>query len=327
MALTDITGVFSRYFVVGFFMPAYVSLVSLWLAASSEFIPDELERHSEATQLLILGGVALVAGLTLSGVSYYVTRLFEGYPLERASAWPVLGWLHKAVLTLQLRRFHRLLAIRDDQNSPPKDRQRAARTLDRFFPHRPEALLPTRVGNAIRAFEWHSNVRWGLDGVTIWPRIEALLTAEQRELQVDAKINFYVFINAALGGLVVGACLVIDAAINGSPSAAGWLLYLIPFLSSYVLYRASIGPATDWGDNVRASVDLHRLEVYEKLGVRAPTSFTDERKLAVRVNQALLYGHPLLSDDLWRQNEDEEPDETAEGGLLTCLKNCLTKGE
>jgi hypothetical protein len=98
MALTDITGVFSRYFVVGFFMPAFVSLFCLWLAASSEFIPDEFERHSEATELLILGGFALVAGLVLSGVSYYVIRLFEGYPLDRASAWPVLGWLHRAVL-------------------------------------------------------------------------------------------------------------------------------------------------------------------------------------------------------------------------------------
>jgi hypothetical protein len=34
MALTAITGVFSRYFVVGFFLPAYVSLVALWLSAS-----------------------------------------------------------------------------------------------------------------------------------------------------------------------------------------------------------------------------------------------------------------------------------------------------
>src|SRR5205085_11281753 len=61
-----------------------------------------------------------------------------------------------------------------------------------------------------------------------------------------------------------------------------------------------LGRATEWGDNVRSSFDLHRLQIYEKLGVRAPTSFSDERSLAVRVNQALLYGHPLLTDDLWR---------------------------
>jgi hypothetical protein len=63
MGLTDITGVFSRYFVVGFFLPAFITLVALWLSASSELVPDALGSHSQGTQLLILGGVALVAGL------------------------------------------------------------------------------------------------------------------------------------------------------------------------------------------------------------------------------------------------------------------------
>lgn len=300
MALTDITGVFSRYFVVGFFLPAFVSLASLWLSASSQFVPNGLERHSEATQLAILGGVALIAGLVLSGVSYYITRLFEGYPLERVSNWPIAGRVYQSAVSFQRRRYERLRAIRDDKDRPSKDRQRAAWYLDRFFPNNPDALLPTRVGNAIRAFERHSNVRWGLDGVTIWPRIEALLSDHERELHVDSKINFYVFTNAAVGAMAVGACLIVDEAVNAPQPASHWPLYAIPFVLGYVLYRSAIGPATEWGDSVRSSVDLHRLEIYEKLGVRAPTSFSDERRVADSVNKALLYGHPLLSDDLWR---------------------------
>src|SRR2546428_11894918 len=134
MGLTDVTGVFSRYFVVGFFLPAYVSLVSLWLSASSTFVPNGLERHSEATQLAILGGVALVIGLALSGVSYYITRLFEGYPLERMSDWPIARTLYQAAVALQRTRYNRLLRIRDDKSMPSKERQRAAWYLDRFFP-------------------------------------------------------------------------------------------------------------------------------------------------------------------------------------------------
>ncbi|HEX3454157.1 MAG TPA: hypothetical protein VHS03_05990 [Gaiellaceae bacterium] len=89
MGLSDITGVFSRYFVVGFFLPAYVALLVLWLAASSEFVPDTLQNgHSQATQVLILGAAALIVALALSGLSYYVVRIYEGYPLERcAIAW------------------------------------------------------------------------------------------------------------------------------------------------------------------------------------------------------------------------------------------------
>jgi hypothetical protein len=70
MSFGDFTGVFSRDFVVGFFLPACAALFSLWLLVSSEFVPNALEQHSQATQLLILAGFAAVVALALSGVSY-----------------------------------------------------------------------------------------------------------------------------------------------------------------------------------------------------------------------------------------------------------------
>jgi hypothetical protein len=322
MALNDIPGVFSKYFVVGFFLPAFVAVFSLWLAASSAFVPNALDQYSQPTELLILGGVALVAGLALSGVSYYVTRFFEGYPLERLSRWPVARLVDRGALALQRRRYDRLLAIRRDKSRPDKDRIRALSHLDRFYPRR-EALLPTRLGNAIRAFERHSNKRWGLDGVTIWPRIEALLSADERELLEDSKINVYVFLNAAAGALVVGAFLVVDQAVNTPQPASFWPLYAVPFALAYVLYRLAVAPAADWGDYVRSSIDLHRLEIYEKLGVRRPASFTDERELAVKVNQMLLYGRPLLSDDLWRP--EQAGNEKAKAGSVPTLVVALRR--
>ena len=75
-------------------------------------------------------------------------------------------------------------------------------------------------------------------------------------------------------------CSVIDKGVNASRPASHWPLYTIPFVLGYILYRAAIGPAIDWGNSVRSSIDLHRLEIYEKLGVRAPISFSDERQLA-----------------------------------------------
>jgi hypothetical protein len=306
MGLTAITGVFSRYFVVGFFLPAYVALVSLWLCASAEFVPNDVDKYSVPAQLLFLGGVALVAGLALSGLSYYITRVFEGYPLERTANWPVVGLIYQGAIGVQRWRFGRLVAIRDDEKSSAREVQRAAWHLDRFYPEKAELLLPTRVGNAIRAFERHSNIRWGLDGVAIWPRIELLLSSDERELLVDAKINFYVFINAALGAALVGVSLIVDEAVYAPQPSSYWALYAIPFVVAYLLYRAAIGPASDWGDCVRSSYDLHRLEIYEKLGVRAPKSFSDERKLATKVNMVLLYGHPLLANKLWRPPSGSE---------------------
>jgi hypothetical protein len=143
--------------------------------------------------------------------------------------------------------------------------------------------------------------------VTLWPRIEGLLSSGERDVLTDSKTNFNVFVNAALGAAVVGGVLVVDAILHKPP--AYWPLYTIPFGVAYLLYRAAISPATEWGDSVRSAFDLHRLEIYPKLGVRTPQSFSDEREIATRVNQALLYGRPLLTDDLWsapKANEAEQ---------------------
>jgi hypothetical protein len=212
---------------------------------------------------------------------------------------PIVDLIPRAAIALQRRSYNQRLAVRDDLDRPDADRAGAAWVLDRFFPEDDDDLLPTRMGNAIRAFERHSNARWGLDGVTIWPRIDALLSGDESKQHVDAKIDLYVYMNGALGAFVIGVCLVVDKAVNVPQPASYWPLYAIPFVLGYVLYRAALAPATIWGDRVRASIDLHRLELYEKLGVRTPTSFSDERELAVRINMALLYGSPLR-DDLWR---------------------------
>jgi hypothetical protein len=154
------------------------------------------------------------------------------------------------------------------------------------------------MGNAIRAFEMHATTAWGLDGIGVWPRIEMLLTADERELHTDAKIDFNVFLNASVGVAGAGIVLLVDMGLNRPLD--WWLswLYLVPFVVAYAIYRRTTGAAARWGSEMRASVDLHRLELYDRLGVRAPSSFSDERRLADEINQMLLYGTPL-PDEVW----------------------------
>jgi hypothetical protein len=296
VGLSDITGVFSRYFIVGFFMPAYVALIALWLTASQGFIPDTLTSHAEGTQLVILGGVALVLALLLSGLNYPLTRWAEGYPLMRLRG-PVVKLVPTAAVTLQRWSYDRLADKLTSDKTSEGEKARAEWQLDQLFPKDKADLLPTRIGNAMRAYEQHSNNRWGLDGVTSWPRIQALLSDGERESLVDAKIDLYVFLNAAFLALGVAVCLVVDRLVH-KPATSAWL-YLIPFAVAYLLYRAAIGPAVRRGAYVRSGVDLHRLELYEKLGFRKPASLSEEKTIGERISQLLLYGDAELQQDWW----------------------------
>lgn len=116
---------------------------------------------------------------------------------------------------------------------------------------------------------------------------------------MDARADVYFFLNGVLGAIAVGVVWLADFEWRGYWMAA----YLIPVVAAYVLYRAAVGAAERWGTEQRASIDLHRFEVYEKLGVRRPISFTDERDtVAPAVNAFLLIGS-TLPDALYRQED------------------------
>jgi hypothetical protein len=305
MAAKDFTGVFSRYFIVGFFLPAFFVLVALSQFASSALLPSVYEQQKGQGAILVLAFCALVAGLVALALWEPIVRLFEGYPLESLSRrsgrnrhrwlslWFYVRPVYDSLRGREERRYKALVVRRDHLWHGPEANRRVrqnARILDRLFPSREDLLLPTRVGNAIRAFEEYSTLRWGLDGIAVWPRVETVLSDQEQRLHADAKGDFAFLIIGSLGAFTLGVVLLIDAIVH-HPLAFGaaWIAYLVPFTASYFLYRSSVGAAVRWGTEVRASIDMHRIDLYQRIGIRVPT-LDDEPVVARELSDFLLYG-------------------------------------
>lgn len=296
MGLTNIAGVFSRYFIVGFFLPAFFALVVLAQVVDAAFLPSVYEEASSSGQIAILGGAALLAGLFLLGTHHDVLRLYEGYPLQSARA--PLRQIHALLLERQRRRIDevkRRIAECPEGEDPFEIRWE----LDQRFPHsQPGLLLPTAFGNAVRAFEWHPHARWHLNGVGAWPHVENLLTAQEAQVLADARGDVAFFVNGSLVSALTGLTLAADR-IAHDPKPA-WQLDVLtcaaPFALATLLYLAAVRAAMRWGSSVRASIDLHRRELYTKLGVRQPLNFSDERQIAWRLNSTLLVGDHMPDD-------------------------------
>lgn len=281
MGVGDITGVLSRYFLLGYWVPSFATLFALAWWVSEDRLPAEYTGLGWETKLLVLGALALLIGLVLIGLRYPITRILEGYwpgPVRR-----VAGPLVK----LQTASYDRLRRVRDDEQASSGARSTAARLLDRRFHRDRDNLLPTRFGNAYRAFENYSYTRYGLDGIAIWPRVDPLLSDQERELHTNAASDLAFFVNGVLGAAIAGVVFLVDQSLP-------WWAYPIPFALAYVLYRASVGAVERVGTERRASIDLHRLELYERLGVRRPESLEEERTTIARaVNRFLLWGEAI----------------------------------
>jgi hypothetical protein len=290
MGLSDVAGIFSRYFVVGFFVPSFVALVLVSQLLSHESLPSVYLEASPGGRIAVLGGAAVLVGLILLGLNYPILRLFEGYPLTRRwFAWP----LRFPLVRWQRKRLRRAWCATKGTKTE-REKRNARYRLARHFP--PDIacdhVLPTGFGNAVRAFERHPTIRWGLNAIAAWPRIEMLLSTEEQQLLADTKGNVAFFVNGSLLTGLGGVALIADRLLTQAHTFPSDALYVLPFVVSILCYWASTTAAITWGEVVTSSIDLHRLELYRRRGRRAPTDFTDERN-----NVARAFNHAVNRGD------------------------------
>jgi hypothetical protein len=307
MGLTNVTGVLSRYFIVGFFLPTFAALVFYSQTATHQLLPAVYEGYSPATQIAILGGTALLLGLTLLGLNYPIMRAFEGYPLLKMARWlnaPGRGHVWRllgrgpahVVARLVDAQASRRANLREARDGAADERIRAvaAWRLDSQYPRRRADLLPTSFGNTIRAFELHSSHRWGLDAIAAQPRISLLLSEDEHEAEADARSEAAFFVNLSFFSVLLAAILLVDLAAFRAGTWDQILAPSIPLLAAWAFYHASIGAAERWGNTVRAAIDLHRLELYTKIGVTTPATFEEERTIiGPAISRCFLYGTRL----------------------------------
>jgi hypothetical protein len=232
-----------------------------------------------------LGVIALA--LVLQPLQLSLVRLLEGY-------WGD-SWIGRTLaapgLALASRRRQALeRATKSPAGADPSPPQMeamvaAARRLERSFPAEDE-LMPTQLGNVLRAGENRAGGRYGLLTVVTWPRLYPLLpekTAgivdDQRD-QLDLASRFCV------------VCLLGAAVSLGLLVTHGWWL-LVPAAAlalGWISYRAAIAAALQYAVGLETAYDLHRVELLRALHLRLPTDSTSERKTNEALSTFLLQG-------------------------------------
>ncbi len=319
VAFSDFSSLFSRQFLIGFLAAPLAGLFLLSQLVSDNWLPSAYRAASASTQVIIIGAVALFVALLLSGLQYPLTRLLEGYPLERGQRAPVLRRVYVWRLRHWQEVFDRLTAALDGPAGP--ERTRAAVRLNRCFPAKRESLLPTEFGNVLRAFETHPRRRYGLDGIAIWPRVAMLLSESERADVNEASTDVQFFVNLLVVTVLVGGVLAADAASHATSVSEAVLRALLvtggTLAAGAMCWRASIGAGRRWGSSVRAAFDLHRLELYERLGTKTPRTVAEDQVIGRAINRLFLFAEPIPDncraaptndeEDLREQRRDEPP--------------------
>jgi hypothetical protein len=250
----------------------------------------------EGPEIALVVVSVIAATIIMQPFQIAVVQFLEGYwtPFRRRGG---TAPLRKAMVDIGVelqRRRRRALELQMSSSSVSE--QARAKGQLRYYPERVEDLLPTRLGNTLRAYEEQAGGRYGLDTNVTYPRLYPLvserLAAQLRDFtdQLDTAAHLCMILATAT---IISTVLL---APNGSP---GWLI--VPAVTgalSWFAYRGVIAAANLLGNQWMVSFDLHRFDLLVQLHYRLPGDLEEERYINERVTDLL--------DKLERSTLEEE---------------------
>lgn len=298
-----------KVFLVAAFIPSFVFVLLNRLLIFTGCLPEQLGDETLLLDLnlgdLVLFLLPFVIGAILMALNTPIIRLYEGtYRFER-------DFLLRSLLSRNRKRhqeFHaELNALRREyaRAKPGRAKDSLVVAIDKkhqellsqdslvgsVLPHDERRLTPTRLGNAFAIMEEYPTYRYGMDGVTFWPRLLGVISEYYKAMIGDEKMTLDFLLNLSLLSVVFGLEALVASYYLPDPRYV--VVGLAALLASYSLYRSSITTALTMGELVKSCFDLFRQDLLTKLGFDNPTDIEEERKIWSGLTNYVLTGEAL----------------------------------
>jgi len=153
--------------------------------------------------------------------------------------------------------------------------------------------LPTRFGNLLRVAEEYPFNRYGLETIRVWPNLWLLIPDRTRKELIESNKVLYDKVTLFFWCSIFFVWTMI--AFIEWDSLIWWPLIVSILGVLFVYYTGLIPAASDFGDLLRASFDVHRFTLYEALRLPLPSKPIDEYKDGKNLSKYLKRGlHPDL---------------------------------
>jgi hypothetical protein len=277
----------------GFFAwiaPIAVVLVGFWCFVYLQLDDPPLDSllgglsTSDACVALLITATAF--GTIASACSTPLYRVLEGYLL-----WPkwLADWRADRHRVLQSRLDEKIKVAANGWKRN-LDQEKFLR-----YPLEPIQVVPTRFGNAIRAFETYGKTRFGLDSGTLWSELIAVIPeALQKDIDTSRAIvdffvcGFYSALSCAVAAIVLG--------IMDDTYAYPLTFAAVALLASALCYEMAVSSCTYWGATNRALINVGREPLAKSLGLSLPAKLEDEFDMWQNVVAYVYYNKPLYGD-------------------------------
>lgn len=303
--LSSVSKLADKNFVIGFFLPALLAVFGAsrifacpaWASDMCAAVKSD-NPFADVTYLAL--GVWVVAVLLLT-FNYFEYRLLEGY-------LPPISWLRPFVWWHRWRSGR--LAVRHRRLKEAGKNAAASRVrfahLNRY-PTRENDILPTRFGNAIRAFEYYPREVYGADSISIYLRLASVIPKDFSGLIDDARAEVNFFLNIWFLALVIAFAAALRVFVEAyaqhfriwpNDTRAPAIAIVICIVAASLAYEWSIGRVVAWGDLVKSAFDCYLPALAKQLDYTLPSTESRRRDFWTDVSRLFLYRR-VMKDGKW----------------------------
>ncbi len=219
--------------------------------------------------------VAVIIGFTLASLNTYIYKLFEGYVLIKQLSFlrsveikrarqlrgkrdvinQKIGQLEQRIDTWKKAKMPRRSEkerslIQTRIQNLKAERDTISAEYDQMYPPYDNLILPTRFGNILRASETYPRIRWGIDAVTMWPRLIYAVSIAPKGDEYLTKVDIsndqcsFLLNSSLLSGLFSGLAMLVAIyqalLLYLKSRGIGELLYFVPVDSAIHIYQQRI---------------------------------------------------------------------------------------
>jgi hypothetical protein len=284
----------------------------------------------------------LVLAVVLNYLNTPIVRMYEGYPWmdsiignflinRQRTKMLRVSLIRRCIAKLQVEK--RAGRTQADLSELGSIKSKLGRLINAEYPNKASLVLPTRLGNVIRAFETYTDRQYGAGSIALWPRLQGVLDPAVAQALDTTRTPFNFMINSSFLALVLALLSASFGIIWSPPKPSAhyqpWMGHTALFLAvSYLSYLGAIDRAYEWGTQIKSAFDLYRLTLLDKLGYKTkPTDLTEERRMWEIINYKFAFPDERTYPDLPYQQSSTIVTVEPVSTIVTCYRTVSVQDE
>jgi hypothetical protein len=319
-----------RYFSVISVIPSslYVAFVYLLVASGSWRHSPNWSQAFKSLGHLGVEGIALLAlfsvglGVAIHPIQFSLVQFFEGYwgTTPVAQAIRSRRITHYQDLCKKLR-DERICAAEQLEKQPVEASEAAvaasrakllsqyeeARRVRSNFPRAMDQVMPTRLGNVLRRFEYDAGRQYSMDAIQIVPLLLLVAPASHVDYVNDQRTQ----LDLAVRMTFISAVAIATAIFFLWPYGYWALVAIVPYALAYLSYRGSVVAGSHYGSALDDLINLDRFALYEQLHLKLPAGTVHEREMNEKLKSLFMYNEAEI---MWYEHPaSATPKDSASG--------------